>query len=167
MQADLTQARLKEVLHYDPDTGVFVSKLANGRWGSGRVVGYIMPKGYRLIQIDGVGYLAHRLAWLWMTGRFPPAETDHVNGVRDDNRFANLREATRSENAQNSKRYANNTSGANGVSYDNRKRKWRAYISVEGKRVELGLFRTVDDAQRVQLSAKAKLHTFQPTPRDR
>lgn len=101
---ELTHARLCELLHYDPDFGEFrnrVQRSSRGRVGA--VVGRVDRWGHRLIRIDSVDYSAHRLAWFYMTGGWPPqgAEIDHRNRVGSDNRWHNLRIATRSQNMGN------------------------------------------------------------------
>src|ERR1700719_1662744 len=101
--------RLRELLSYDPETGVFrwlVRKRQNVK--AGDVAGSFDGCGYCKISIDRRAYKAHRLAWLYMTGEWPPAEIDHINMNRADNRFANLRLATRHQNMANQRLYANN-----------------------------------------------------------
>ena len=103
--SDLTAERLREVLDYGPDTGVFTWKIrTNSRVKVGDVAGALRPDGYIQISIDGRLHRAHRLAWLYVTGESPPDQIDHINGVRDDNRIANLRLATSAENKQNLRR---------------------------------------------------------------
>jgi HNH endonuclease len=138
----ITAGRLRELLHYDPEAGVF-------RWlrsGSGRCLGGIAGcrygKGYARIRImiSGRWYKAHRLAWLWMMGEWPLAEIDHINMDSADNRWCNLRAATHSKNGANKRKQQNNTSGFPGVSRFGVK--WRARSKVNGKEVSLGLFDT-------------------------
>ena len=90
----LTAARLRELLQYDPETGVFTRlvKTSNGI-KVGDVAGTADARGYILIRVDGWLHLAHRLAWLHMTCEWPKGMIDHINGVRDDNRWSNLRRA--------------------------------------------------------------------------
>ena len=135
----LTQARLKEVLHYDPDTGVFtrITKSAQ-RVNIGDVAGFINNAGYRIIGIDSVQYLAHRLAFLYMTGSFPSHDTDHKYGNKADNRWEKIRSATRQKNARNQKIRSTNKSGVNGVYWVERLNKWLASIEVDSKSINLG-----------------------------
>ena len=115
-QNKLTQEKLKTLLNYNPETGIFTWKKRNQN-----ISGTINNKGYVVIQINNKIYLAHRLAWLYMTGLWPKNDIDHFNQVRTDNRFFNLREATRKENCQNvHKPHPNNSSGYLGV-YWNKK----------------------------------------------
>ncbi len=126
----VTQAQLKEALIYNPDTGIFtwISNRST-RIKAGDVAGCIGSVGYPVIRFRGKLRSAHRLAFLYMTGHYPDVEIDHINGVRDDNRWINLRDVTRQENCRNSKRQNNNTSGICGVSWANRNEKWVSNIS--------------------------------------
>lgn len=157
----LTQSRLKELLHYDPETGVFTWRVrASNNIRVGGVAGCRTVHGYWLIGIDSSQYFAHRLAWLYMHGEWPKHEIDHKNGVGDDNRIANLREATVSENHQYLAKSARNTSGFVGVSWHSRRRKWQAQICIKGIRFCLGFFDSADTAYSEYIVAKARLHTF-------
>lgn len=96
--------RLRELFHYDPDTGVFTYRTrASCCTRIGDVAGSVNTEGYRHIRVYGRAYKAHRLAWLYVKGVWPVGMIDHINGDRADNRFGNLREATRSENLANSR----------------------------------------------------------------
>lgn len=161
----ITQSRLKELLHYDPDTGVFTWLVSRQRIRCGDVAGCIRSDGYRKIGVVGKPYQAHRLAWLYMTGSWPKDGTDHRNGVKDDNRWDNLREATQCENNQNMAIPSTNTSGFMGVSWDAQAGKWKAAIGIAGRVKNIGRFTTPEAAHAAYLSAKAETHTFQPTPR--
>lgn len=108
--------------------------------------------------MDGRLYRAHILAWLYITGSFPILDIDHINRDRDDNRFSNLREVSRSVNLHNSKRRCNNTSGHKGVSYDKTKSKWHAYIHKDGKRTNIGFFESKDDAVAARLDVERSLN---------
>lgn len=161
----LTQSRLKELLHYCPDTGVFTWQRARQGVRVGCVAGGIGGEGYRSIRVDGRNYLAHRLAWLYVYGEWPKDQIDHINGVKDDNRIANLREATNAENNQNLAMRSSNKSGFVGVHWHSRDRKWHANIRINMKRKFLGRFNTPESAHAAYLAAKAELHTFNPTVR--
>ncbi len=162
----LTQSRLKELLHYDPETGGFTWLLrTSNRIRVGGIAGCARRDGYRIIRIDGKNHMAHRLAWLYVHGDQPPAETDHINGLRADNRIANLREATKFENQQNRAIHRRNTSGFPGVSWNKEVGKWQAHIRLESRSKYLGLFEMPEDAHSAYLKAKAELHTFCPTVR--
>lgn len=165
--SDMTQELLKDELNYDPSTGVFtrVSKAGMGNLLAPRVAGTITTNGYVSIHVRGKCYQAHRLAWLYMYGSWPGDDTDHINGVRHDNRIANLRDCTRAQNSQNTGMSKRNKSGKRGVSWSALHSKWRAQIALNGKVKHLGLFDTTDEASLAYLSAKSELHTFQPTPR--
>lgn len=96
--------------------------------------------GYRSISIDDRDYLAHRLAWLYVHGKWPPHQLDHINMDRADNRMCNLRQADNAENNCNRPLQSNNTSGFKGVSFHKQTRKWKASLKVRGKDIHLGLF---------------------------
>lgn len=101
--SDLTHARLRELVHYDPDFGEFRSLVTRGKWPRGRVLRNLSVLGYARVYVDGRLYLAHRLAWFYVHGEWPPRgfEIDHINRVRHDNRISNLRVVTRSVNLRN------------------------------------------------------------------
>lgn len=161
----ITQERLQELLHYAPETGVFTWLVSKGKCRAGAAAGCANHDGYWRMRIDGADYQAHRLAWLCVTGGWPVDQIDHINGVRADNRFINLREATNAENAQNQAMAVNNTSGFTGVSWNRGARKWQSHITFAGKLKNLGYFATPQDAHAAHVAAKAKHHTFQPTMR--
>ncbi len=162
----LTPDHLRRLLHYDPEAGVFHWKSPRARCLSpGDKAGNKHPRGYVRIKIGRWSYQAHRLAWLYVHGRWPADEIDHRNGKRDDNRIANLRECSRGENNQNTSRYCSNSSGIHGVTWHKATNRWRARIAAGGKQRHLGLFHSAEDAQAAYLAAKAELHRFQPRPR--
>ena len=150
----ISQERLKELLDYDPLAGIFVWRVrASNRVKVGDVAGNLSAYGYRLIRIDGRMYMAHRLAWLYMTGTWPDRFVDHKNMVRDDNRWCNLRAATMSKNKANAKRPANNTSGFKGVHLLKRAKRYWACITVNGETKSLGCFSTPEAAHRAYMKA--------------
>ena len=159
----LTLARLKEVLLYDPWTGKFVwlKKPANrsNRMKVGEEAGHLSEKsqGYRLIGIDGRVYKASRLAWFYMTEKWPKI-IDHVNADRADNKWINLREATQAQNLQNRGAQKNNTSGYKGVSSYNRGREWCARVWVNGQLFRKNGFSTPAEAAVWYAQMASELH---------
>ena len=142
----ITQRRLKDVIHYDPETGVFTWLVdINPRALKGAEAGYVL-KGYRVITLDGKKMQAHRLAFLYMTGAFPTDIADHINRNQLDNRWSNIRESDKSRNAINTKLYANNTSGFRGVNWHGLHKRWVAKLAVNGKRKFLGEHKTKEAA---------------------
>lgn len=157
-RGELSYELLRELLAYDPDTGIFTWKVDVARnVKAGSVAGSTVGIGYRNIRIYRLAYRAHRLAWLFMTGKWPIDMIDHINGVRDDNRFANLREATCEQNRRNSGKHAASGSGFKGVSWKEG-RGWRAYIHVQGKQRHLGYFSTPGKAHAAYVAAAKKYH---------
>lgn len=159
----LTAERLCEVLDYDPGMGTFRwirRPTATCNVAVGAEAGTMDADGYRTIQLDGVRHRAHRLAWLYMHGEWPPSEDiDHVNGNRADNRIANLREARRSENVQNvGAARKDSKSGLAGV--NERDGRWRARIRAGGERLTLGYFDSPEEAHAAYRAAKLQLHPF-------
>jgi hypothetical protein len=158
----LTAARLRELLEYNPETGVFTWRAPAGRWGripAGTVAGSTgKTSGYVEIHFEGGLYKAHRLAWLYMTGEWPADELDHINRVRGDNRFENLRECTTAENMQNKNLYISNTSGCAGVTWHKRIQKWQARIGAYAKRRHLGYWDSQAQAAEAYAAAKRVLH---------
>lgn len=159
----LTATRLREVLDYCPETGGFVWKITRSfKAVAGAVAGSeYKATGYLRIQIDGTSYLAHRLAWLHHYGKWPLLDIDHINGEKTDNRIANLREATASQNGQNRRHsQSNNQSGKLGVHFDDSSGRWRAVIAKDGRIYRLGYFGSREDAHAAYLAAKRELHEF-------
>ena len=154
----ITQSRLKELLHYDPKTGVFTYRVKTSyRVEIGNVAGCDNGKGYLQIRLDAVLYKAHRLAWLYMTGAFPALGVDHENGIHGDNKWDNIREATKKRNGENQRKaHKNSTTGLLGVT--NRGNKFRATLHTEGVRHYLGDFNTPEEAHAAYVLSKRKLH---------
>lgn len=161
MNQFLTQYDLQSIVNYDPLTGVFTNKIdRNPRAPKGAIAGYTNTIGYTVIQINGRKLHAHRLVWLYMTGEWPLHEIDHINRVRSDNRFENLRQATSAENKHNTTNRISNTSGCRGVTWHKARQKWQAQISVMGKYLYLGTFESVEDAVAARKDAVVKFHKF-------
>lgn len=135
----LDQNTLKKIVTYDPETGDFIKiKCRRTDW-LGKVAGTIGKKGYRSISVNNKPYLAHRLAWLYVTGEWP-YEIDHRDGNKLNNKFDNLRISSDSENMHNQGKRKNNTSGYKGVTYNKNAKKWSAQIKINWKTKYLGLF---------------------------
>jgi hypothetical protein len=100
--------------------------------------------------------MAHRLVWLWAHSEWPPDDIDHINGNRDDNRFSNLRLASRTQNNANSQVRRDNTSGVKGVYWNRAGRCWQAQIGFQGRVLPLGSFATIEDARNARLAAEQR-----------
>lgn len=157
----LTQTRLQELMHYDPETGVFTNIKARKKISVGSIAGYTCWRGYVHMTIDRKPYLAHRLAWLYMTGKWPDFEIDHENHKRNDNRFTNLVEKTTAQNNKNLSLRRTNKSGVTGVRWSPHAKAWIARIHADGKEYSLGHFANKDEAVRVRKQAE-KQHGFHP-----
>ena len=144
----VSQERLKQLLHYNLDTGIFYY-LENGE-----EAGWITPSGYISIYVDGRYYAAHRLAILYTDGYFPELTVDHKNRIRNDNRRANLREASHQCQARNSWLSKKNTTGIKGVSYIPQQRKWEARIKVDRKDRHLGVRYSLLEAAYLRYAAE-------------
>ena len=144
----LTAERLRELLRYDPDTGVFIRLVTTApNAPAGGVAGYVSKQiGYVLIGIDREDYLGHRLAWLYMTGEWPQVRLDHRDGNRANNAWINLRLSTQSQNVANSRRRKASASGFKGVSFCKFTGRWRAVIKQDYKFRCLGRFDTPEAA---------------------
>lgn len=150
---------LREHLHYCPETGVFTRLISSRSDRIGKVAGSLnKTTGYRLISVNCRAYYGHRLAWLYMTGAWPQFEIDHEDTNRANNRWSNLRPATRSQNAANTSLRSTNTSGCKGVSFYKPYNKWRAYITVAGKHKGLGYFDSKEKAAEAYTNAANDLH---------
>lgn len=159
MREELTQERLRELLHYDPETGVFTwNKRVGQRVLGGARAGSVGSHGYLLIQVKGISYRAHRLAFLYMLGKPPDGEVDHINGERLDNRWTNLREASRSENQRNTGPRHDNTSGYKGVGFHKGREMFQAQIKIDGRNIHLGYFLCPRKAAHAYNKAAIQLH---------
>lgn len=156
----LTAKRLREVLHYSPDTGAFTWKVSYARAQAGTVAGSVDAYGYTVIRVDTVLYKAHRLAWLYVHGAWPKRNIDHINRNRSDNRIANLRDVDQSVNTFNGKLRKNNSSGITGVTWDADRKAWKAAIRVQYRVIQLGRFKNKSDAVAARRSAENRLLQF-------
>jgi len=155
----MDQEYLKEILDYNVEIGVFTWKVTKGGNAQiGNIAGGKSKEGYIKITINNRLYRAHRLAWLYMTGRWPEEQIDHINHIKDDNRFVNLREATSRENQQNAQIRKDNPSGHKGVTWDKQYQKWRAQISIDKKAKFLGHFDDLKNASANYEKAAKELH---------
>jgi HNH endonuclease/AP2 domain len=151
------------VVCYSPESGTFVwkdresNKCFTSRF-SGKEAGRVNEIGYRVISINNRIYLAHRLAFLLMTGDYPKDRVDHINGDRSDNRWANLRECSHAQNLANTGLWKSNSSGIKGVCWDKSRNKWQSKIKVNGKMLHLGRYDNKEDAARAVSEAYDKIY---------
>ena len=163
---ELTHARLLEKLHYNPETGAFTRTPPNHK----RRIGRFDKNGYITIAVDRVKHQAHRLAWLYMTGSHPSDDLliDHINRIKDDNRWENLREATPSQNCRNREYGARSSqgrgaSGTHGVYWDGRKNRWHVQMECRGKFFYGGYHETLEAAQKDAETVRARLIAYAET----
>lgn len=160
---DLTAARLRELLSYNPETGEFIRLAAGGKRLTrpdtvGPVVGAGNHLGYKQVSVAGMQYQAHRVAWLYMTGAWPTGQIDHINGDGKDNRWCNLRDVAPRVNSQNQRAArSDNGIGMLGV-YPNHKRFMAKISTPEKRNLYLGTFDTAEEAHAAYLQAKRKFH---------
>lgn len=156
----ITAAYVRSRFNYNPETGIFTRAAPShkGRWKVGETVGCSRPDGHIVICLRGRLYRANRLAYLYMTGEWPPHEVDHRNRDKSDNRWGNLRPATPSQNKWNGTGRRNRSSQFRGVYHDKQRGKWRASISAYRKTVALGRFNTEIEAARAYDEAARAMH---------
>lgn len=167
----LTQAHLVKFLHYDPDTGIFTRRTSS-RGAKAGVTGYAGTFGrdkiYVRVTFAGKIYYAHRLAWLYMTGQFPPLEVDHADGDGTNNRWDNIKTCVDHQtNCMNRSLSSRNKSGVIGVDWNSSRKRWRARITVNGKEITLGRFVDKEDAEKAVKAAQmaAGFHPNHGQPR--
>lgn len=148
---------IAQALRYNPDTGdLWWRQRGRGR-RLGKPAGFIHCNGYRRINIGGKFLFSHRIAWFLTNGVWPSGQIDHINGIRDDNRLVNLRDVEPFVNSQNQRKpQKGNKTGYLGVS--RKGNRWRAHITVDGKRRCLGYFLTPEEAGSAYIEAKRSLH---------
>jgi hypothetical protein len=143
----ITSDLLRERLMYDPETGLFRWRIGGSGYKANQPAGSLKQRNsYVRIWFDGKRYCAHRLAWLFVYGRWPELDIDHINGNPADNRICNLREATVSQNIVNSKLRSDNSSGYKGIYFCRRYKRWKARLRVSGRCLRLGSFHTKEQA---------------------
>lgn len=156
---DITQEELKQLLHYDPDTGMFMWKVTRGGVKIDDIAGHKCIKNTKFYVIIGLNnriYRAHRLAWFYMTGYWPD-EVDHEDGNGTNNKWDNLRDVDRQGNCRNMRLHNHNTSGLSGVSWRSQRNKWRSYITVNNKQMNLGHYNDFFEAVCIRKSTENKL----------
>lgn len=154
----MSQERLRQLFIYNPYTGLFTYRIARGKCVVGKEAGTYRHDGYCSITIDREQYLAHRLAWLYVYGRFPDGFIDHIDCNKSNNRISNLREATRSQNQHNNELRVNNSSGSKGVAWDNDRQKWIVVIGIGNKSKFIGRFDDLNEATNAATQARIDLH---------
>lgn len=155
-----TQERLREVLEYNPETGVFtwIKSLGN-RTKMGEVAGSAKGGNYGRIQIDGVRYLSHRLAWLYVFGYYPETLIDHINNDFSDNRISNLRLASASDNSKNCRVREKSKTGVKGVTESKScPGKYEARLGFNGVSYYLGVYNSIEEARVVLDKKREELH---------
>jgi HNH endonuclease/AP2 domain len=172
----LDQKILRLLIDYDPTNGTFVWRnrhisffkdqkqtashncaIWNSRF-AGKPAGCVDSLGYLTIRINDVLYGAHRLAWVYMTGDWPPDEIDHIDCDRANNRWKNIRLAAHAENGRNLRKKKTNKSGFKGVHLHKQTGKWRARIQIDGRSIHLGLFNDPESAHEAYLDGAQKYH---------
>jgi hypothetical protein len=159
--ADLTAEVLRQLLNYDPETGAFTRRArTSNKVRVGDKTGTLRRDGYLKTSLLHQSFLLHRLAWLYVYGKWPEFVIDHVNGDRTDNRIANLRDVSETSNLQNQRRAhsKNRSCGLLGVTWHAGNGRWQAQISVNKRNMYLGSFDTAEDAHAAYLQAKRQLH---------
>jgi hypothetical protein len=156
----LTQVRLKELLHYDPETGKWTWLVTRGAAHIGDVVSCKDARGYIQFNVEGKLRKAARLAWFYMTGEWPPDEIDHKDRNRLNNRWDNLRLATHSQNMANRNVSSNNLIGIKGVMAvrSMKSKPFRARVLIDGKSKHLGYFATSELANAAYMKAASEYH---------
>lgn len=160
---------VRELLDCDPDAGALTWRHRDQKWFANehdcnawntRYAGtpaFTAPggRGYLRGKIQGTRYATHRVIWAWVHGAWPD-QIDHINGVKDDNRIANLRDVSSLENGQNRSRPVTNTSGVVGVVWHKSKQRWQAQIGVNNRMIFIGQYENFDDAVAARKSAEVE-----------
>ena len=153
-----SQDHLLRYFSYDPHSGELRWKIAHRGTSVGDLAGYVSPQGYWRVSIDGTQFPAQRIIWKLMTGCEPKDFIDHKDGNKANNKWSNLRSATKKDNAQNCRKYVTNTSSVKGVTWDKKLQKWKVVINANNVRHYLGLFENFTDAATARDVAAEHLH---------
>jgi hypothetical protein len=162
----LTRDRLKELLSYDSDTGLFTWNYDRGGTAfAGSIAGTLNTKGYVRIKVDNRLFSGHRLAFLYTNGEFPKEQVDHINNIRHDNRWNNLRLVSPEENQHNRKKSKNNKTGIDGVYWEKARNKYKVQIYVNNTCINIGRYATLEEAKKARENAKRTYHPTSPEAR--
>jgi hypothetical protein len=156
-ESRITPEMVRKAFSYDPATGKLMRLESNNHSAAGTEAGSLNHHGYRIVNIGGRSFAAHRIIWLHVYGVWPAGLVDHVNGCKSDNRISNLRLASYSENGRNRKPHRTNKTGVLGVAWCLRKDRYMAHIAHQGKKYCLGLFKTVAEATDARVAAEKRL----------
>ena len=154
----ITHQRLLEVVQYDKSTGIFTTKITRRGSPAKSIIGSIGKRGYLNVVIDYKYYSLHRLAWFYVTGKWPIDQIDHIDRNKCNNKWENLREATGSENSRNIGISSRNTSGIKGVHWNESHKRWCAKVHLHSKRHHIGYFKNIEDAQKAVSKKRNELH---------
>ncbi len=155
----LTAQKLREILHYDPDTGVWTWLVAlSSTRGIGSIAGTVSVHGYRIITYRGEKYRSGKLAWLYMTGEWPTQEIDHDDRDKLNDRWGNLFDRSRSQNALNRDLQSNNFSGTRGIHFDTVRGKWNVQVKKDNVTHYIGRYDDYDEAVAARDEAASRLH---------
>lgn len=153
------QTAISAALDYDQSSGVFTRRVSSGGQVVGAIAGAKRKDGYLHVSVGGRNYLAHRLAWAYVTGEWPTSQIDHIDGNRLNNAFANLRDVSPKTNQQNHRRaHKNSTTGLLGASWDKSRGKFIARIKIGNQNKSLGRFATAEEAHEAYVRAKRQHH---------
>ena len=152
---DLTAARVRELFDYSSDDGALRWRVSGPKRVVGTAAGSRQRIGYIVIRVDGVLHYAHRLAWLHVTGEWPTASVDHIDGDKGNNRWLNLRDVTQQANCENQHK-AQGSSGLLGAAKNSRHGNWRAIITANGRQKHIGTFSTPEEANAAYLAERSR-----------
>lgn len=160
---EITCEEVRRRFKYDRKLGVLVRRFNSGKAKAGTHSTAKDRDGYLVVGINKKLYRAHRVVWLYVYGKWPDADIDHINGIKHDNRISNLRDITRSRNKQNQKAQKNNKCGFKGVWLHKQTGRWCATICHLGKKIHIGSFETIQEAAQAYAEKAAELHEFNPS----
>lgn len=153
-----TPERIRECFSYDERTGKITRLISTRNAKAGSDASKNEARGYFNTSVDGHILGSHVVAWVIKTGEYPVLQIDHINGNRKDNRWCNLRQVTRSQNLQNSKRRLDNSSGVKGVNWHKKCQKWNARLCLNGHSINLGFFTELEDAKAARINAANRIY---------
>ena len=156
----LSQDEVRQAFDYDPDSGLLKWKISPGTGvKAGQIAGSVHYRGYIQINYKRMNLLAHRVIWVYMTGKNPTEFIDHIDGNASNNKWINLREATNKQNQENRAQQANNSSGYRGVTYRKKEKRWQAQVQHNKKYVYLGCYATKEQANEVVVNWRSNSFT--------